>query len=108
MTTAMQASTNQSFHFRPPVDVFESEASFLFVAEVPGISQDELELTVEQGVLKISSSRSEGDWNYARSFTLPDIADPDDVEASLKDGVLSVTVSKQASKRPKKVKISVL
>lgn len=108
MTTAMQpSSSKQTFRFRPAVDVFESEDSFLFVAEVPGISQDELELTVEQGVLRIASEREDGDWDYARSFNLPEIADAESVEANLKDGVLSVTVGKQASKLPRKVKISV-
>jgi HSP20 family protein len=107
--------------FIPLVDVYEDEHNVVLSAELPGVEQQDLSITVENGVLAISGERKmENEENkdnfhriersygrFTRSFTLPPTVDPDDVKAEFANGVLKITLAKRQEAKPKQVKVEV-
>jgi HSP20 family protein len=107
--------------FIPLVDVYEDEHNIVLTAELPGIDQQDLNITVENGVLAIAGERKmENEENkdnfhriersygrFTRSFTLPPTVDPDGVKAEFANGVLKITLSKREEAKPKQVKVEV-
>ncbi|CAN5847884.1 Hsp20/alpha crystallin family protein [soil metagenome] len=77
----------------PACDVFESNDSVKIVAEIPGVTPDDVKLTL----------RSYG--AFERSFVLPSTTDPDRIEASYKDGILTITVAKVEKARPRQIAV---
>jgi len=88
------------------------------VAEIPGVKQDDLELTVMHDTVTLKGRRSSEEANgnryyrrervsgdFARTITLPDPVDPDSVKAEYADGVLTVRMGKAQEAKPKKVEI---
>jgi HSP20 family protein len=104
----------------PAVDVRETADEFVFVAELPGLTKKDVNITLEDKVLTISGERSfegkEENQNYhrieraygsfSRSFTLPHEVDQERVSANFKDGVLTVAVAKAEALKPRKIEIS--
>jgi HSP20 family protein len=88
------------------------------VCDVPGIKQDDLEVTLENHVLTIKGTRKfEGKENapsmlgraygsFNRSYTLPDSVDGENLSAHLADGVLTIRIPKHAKAKPKKIPIT--
>jgi HSP20 family protein len=105
--------------FLPPFEVKETKDAYLFKADVPGVKDADLEITVTGNRLTVTGKREEekeerGDTYYTcersygsftRSFTLPEGSDVDHVLADLKAGVLTVSVPKSPELKPKKVAI---
>ena len=106
----------------PKVNVYEYEDKVGIVAEIPGLNKKQLNVEVEDGVLTISGDKhstfeDEGakvlrrelkQSSFKRSFELGEQLDGDNIAASFKDGVLSVSIPKIEPEKPKKtfVKIS--
>ena len=115
--TAPTASARSGFS--PAVDVSETEEALLVRAEIPGIPAEDVEVTVERGVLVIKgekkSVKTREDeahrWverthgTFSRSVRLPDTVDADAVGATVSNGVLTVTLPKLELARPRTVKI---
>ncbi|MCY0095076.1 Hsp20/alpha crystallin family protein [Hoeflea ulvae] len=94
---------------RPAIDITENDKAITLTAELPGMSEDEVDLTVSDGVLtlkgeKTVSHESKQDHsvvierNYGsfyRSFPLPDRVDQEAIDASFEKGVLKVTMPKK-------------
>jgi HSP20 family protein len=105
--------------FAPAFDVKETKDGYEFKADVPGIQDKDLEVTVTGNRLIVGGKREEekedrSDRYYAyerhygsfsRSFTLPDGADSDKLRASLDQGVLTLTVPKKPEVQPKKIAV---
>lgn len=104
---------------RPAVDVFEDETGITLLADMPGVPRDKLELKVEGDELliegSVQSSTPEGlEAVYAevriprfrRSFTLSRELDSAKIDASLKDGVLTLRIPKQSHAQPRKITVS--
>lgn len=105
--------------FTAPFEIKETKDAFIFKADVPGVKENELEVTVTGNRLSIAGSRSEeqeeqGDTFYScerrygsfsRTYTLPEGADPNNVHADLKAGVLTVAVPKLPGAQPKKIAV---
>ena len=105
--------------FAPAFDVKETKEAYLFKADVPGMQDKDIEVTVTGNRLTINGKREaekedKGDRYYAyertygsftRSFTLPDGADVDKLRASLDSGVLSLTLPKKPEVQPKKIAV---
>jgi len=105
--------------FAPAFDIKETKESYEFKADVPGIQDKDLEVTITGNRLTVAGKREEekedrSDRYYAyerhfgtfsRSFTLPDGADPDKLRASLEHGVLTVAVPKKPEVQPKKIAV---
>jgi HSP20 family molecular chaperone IbpA len=93
--------------YTPPTDIYENETGFVLVADLPGVDENSVEITLQDDVLTIVGRTHErapegyrrtyaefepGD--YERSFVLSDRADSAGIEATVKNGVLSVKVPK--------------
>lgn len=106
--------------FTPTFEVKETSDQFVVRADVPGVEEKDIDISLHNGVLSISGTRTseqrrEGDAYYvherqygsfSRSFALPDTADGDKVEASLSSGVLTVTIGKRTEAKPRKIAFS--
>ena len=107
--------------FVPPVDIYEDEHSITLKLEIPGINEKDIDIRLENNTLTVRGERSfekeEKEENFhrierrygsfARSFTLPNTVDPENVEASYENGVLRVKLAKRAEAKPKQIKVSV-
>jgi HSP20 family protein len=105
--------------FVPQFEVRETSEAFIFKADMPGVSDEELDVTIAQNRLTVSGrremeQRDEHDRYYAvertygtftRSFTLPSDIDDARVEAELKEGVLTLRIPKSREHQPKKVQL---
>lgn len=106
--------------FVPAFEVKETNDSYVFKADMPGVRDEDLEISLSGNQLVVSGKREEereqkeGERYYAyersygsfsRSFTLPPGADPDHVTADLKDGVLTLVVGKKPEVQPKRIAI---
>ncbi|HEY3287174.1 MAG TPA: Hsp20/alpha crystallin family protein [Gemmatimonadaceae bacterium] len=104
----------------PSVDVKETNDALLFDLEMPGVTEDKLEITCEGGVLAIAGEKSsvkkegeEGKWHiverafgsFRRSFQLPTNVQEDKIDASLTNGVLHVRVPKMEQPKPKRIEV---
>jgi HSP20 family protein len=103
----------------PAVNFYEKDGSYHLTADLPGMSKEEISVTVENGYLTLSgrkeSSKEEKDANYymketrsgsfARTFKLPGDVHEDKVDATYKDGVLSVVLPKSEDSKTKKIKV---
>lgn len=105
----------------PLVDITEDDEEYLIKAELPEVKKEDVKVTVENGVLTITGERKfekeekgkkyhrveRAYGNFVRSFTLPDDADANKVNAEFKDGVLKVRVTKSESAKPKQIEVKV-
>ncbi len=105
--------------FTPSFEVLERDDSYLLRADLPGVKEEDLDVSLHKNVLTISGmrqseERKEGETyylyersygNFTRSFSLPEAADGERIEANLKDGVLNVSIGKKAESKPKKISL---
>jgi HSP20 family protein len=103
----------------PSMDLVEADDELVLRADLPGVSDDDIEIEIRDNVLTISGERrSEHEeknesfyraerafGSFSRSLTLPDGVDPDAVTAKSDDGVLEVRVPKPAERKPHRVAI---
>ncbi|HWM86042.1 MAG TPA: Hsp20/alpha crystallin family protein [Kofleriaceae bacterium] len=112
-----QGTTSGGASFMPAFNVVEKPDGYYITADLPGVREEDLDVTVQDNHLIISGSRrseerKEGEnyfvyerryGNFSRAFSLPETANPESVEAELKSGVLEVKVAKRESARPRRV-----
>lgn len=105
----------------PAVDIYETGEALVVEAELPGVSPDEIDVSVDDGVLTISGERLQerevkeenfyrierAHGVFQRSIRLPAEVDADKVAASFENGVLKVKVPKTAPKQPKSIKVQI-
>lgn len=105
--------------FVPSFDIKETKDAYIFKADVPGVKESDLEVTVTGNRLKVSGKREaekeeKTDTYYScersygeftRSFTLPDGVDMNSLQANLADGVLTLSVKKTPEAQAKKVDV---
>jgi HSP20 family protein len=103
--------------FSPAFEVKETTEAFILKGDLPGVAEADLDINVHNNVLTVSGSRAAEDriegesyalyerqfGSFSRSFSLPDMADGDRVEAKLEAGVLTLTVAKKAAAKPRKI-----
>lgn len=116
-------SSSATASWIPQVDIHEYTDRFEFYVDAPGVDPDKIELTLEAGVLTLSGERSELARNaqgeepqnrrtersygpFYRRFVLPNTVDSDKVNATGKNGVLTVTIPKQAKAMPRRIQIA--
>ena len=106
--------------WRPAVDIRESGEAYVVSAELPGLNREDVQITIENNVLKLTGERrfekevKEEEYHrveraygsFSRAFALPTRVDPARVEAAFKDGILTITVPKAAEARPRKIEIA--
>jgi len=105
----------------PAVDVSETEKAYEITAELAGLDGKNVEVKFADGILTIKGEKQEekeekkkdyylserGYGSFQRSFQVPDSVDPDKIEASFKNGVLAVTLPKNADAQKTAKKITV-
>ena len=103
----------------PTVDIFEKDDDVFIRAELPGVSRDDIDVSVEDGVLTLSGERKTDErfheagvyrrersfGRFKRGFAMPDTVDTDRIEARYKDGILEIRVPKVERLRPRKIEI---
>ena len=104
----------------PPMDLVETADHYVLRADLPGLSDGDVNVQLEDNVLTISGERKaehedqqEGYYRlerafgaFSRSLTLPDGVDPDGVQAHFDRGVLEIRIPKPEQKKPRTVQIS--
>jgi HSP20 family protein len=117
--------TRDRLAFVPRADIYETEEAIVVVADMPGVGEDALDITLEKGVLTLNGvvepeapegySPAAGTWSpyrteyrvgdYVRSFSLSNEIDQGAIEATLKDGVLRLTLPKVTEAQTKKIAV---
>lgn len=102
----------------PAVDLCETTDAFIFTAELPGLSRDQVRIDVHDNRLTLAGRREarvscehyhqveRGNGEFMRTFLLSHPVDADRVSADLADGVLTITVPKQPVEAPRRVVVS--
>jgi HSP20 family protein len=110
-------NTDMGLGFAPRFDVREDTDCFVIKADMPGLKQADIEISLTNNRLSISGHREEerteesnsyamrerSFGSFTRNFTLPESIDADRIEARMQDGVLEVKVPKRAESKPKKI-----
>jgi HSP20 family protein len=105
--------------FVPSFEVKETSDKLVVRADLPGVEEKDLDVSVHNGVLSISGARSaeerkEGEsfyvyerqyGSFSRSFALPETSDPEKVDARLANGVLTVEIGKKERAKPRKIEL---
>ncbi len=105
----------------PPVDISETGQEYLIRAVLPAVKKDDVEITVEDGMLTLRGERRQDEerkdekfhkveslyGTFSRSFTLPDAIDAVSIKAESKDGVLTIHVPKTKAEATKPTTIKV-
>ena len=109
------------YDWAPAADVSETDGEYLIKAELPEVSRDDLNITVQEGVLTLAGERKQEkrDDNekvhrierfhgtFSRRFTLPDDADEQGIRAESKEGVLVIHIPKHKVAQPQPRQIQV-
>ena len=110
-----ETTRSQARYVTPPVDIFETDEGLTVVADVPGLDEQSLEISVDQGILTIEGKAGFGSgellWReyamdgYWRQFQLPDTFDAGKAKAAVKHGVLTLHLPKAEAAKPRKIAI---
>ena len=106
----------------PSVDINEFDDRFQLFVDVPGVDPDNVEITLEAGMLTITGERfpqaekaeenvvrrraERGSGRFYRRFLLPNTVDADNVKATDRHGVLEISIPKQAKAQPRRIKVA--
>ncbi|HET9753965.1 MAG TPA: Hsp20/alpha crystallin family protein [Myxococcales bacterium] len=119
MAPFFEAEPGVEMGFAPSFDVKETKEAWVFKADLPGIAEKDIEVSLSGSRLTVSGKREEekkdeGDvyytWErsygtFTRSFTLPEGVDLEHVEAAMKEGVLTIVAAKKPEVKPHKISI---
>jgi HSP20 family protein len=103
--------------YAPAFEVKETTETFVVKADLPGVAETDLDINVHNNVLSVTGvrqaeERKEGEsyalyerqfGSFSRSFSLPDMADGERIEAKLDAGVLTLTIGKKTEAKPRKI-----
>ena len=107
--------------FMPEIDVTETDKEFRITADLPGMDEKDIDITLENNQLTVRGERrfeneqKEENFHrierrygsFSRSFTLPNTVDTDNVKANYVNGVLKIQLAKRAEAKPKQIKVEV-
>ncbi len=111
----------------PKVDVKQTKDNYQFQIDLPGMTQDDIDISIKENTLTVASVQEEekteekseeknrevflirerAPFSFKRSFTLPRDADSSNAEASFVNGVLSIKIARRPEEQPKKIAIKV-
>ena len=120
MSAAWRRVPAEERGWAPAIEVFEKEDRFIVKAELPGMKQEDIDVSVVGDMLTIKGERKaetevkEEDYyccersygGFSRSVALPSTVDAGKIEASYEDGVLEVSLPKAPEVKPKKISVS--
>ena len=113
-----EESTRPTRAFMPTADIFETEEALTVVLEMPGVSKENVDINVEEGVLtvegRIDFQKYQGmrpvysEYNvgpYRRSFRVSSQIDQEKISAEMQDGVITLTLPKAEKAKPRRIKV---
>lgn len=103
----------------PPVDVFEGQDGFKIVAELPGVKPEDVKISLENRTLTLRGEKKQvaeettekvhryerAYGTFERTFTLPGTVNPDQIQATYAEGVLTVVLPKAEQAKPREIPI---
>lgn len=104
--------------YSPAVDIYESATALVLIADMPGVSADNVSIDVHDNQLTVRGTvpaqdekerpllKEYGVGDYFRQFTLGKAIDQSKIEASMKDGVLTLTLPKADALKPRKITVT--
>ncbi len=104
----------------PAMDLVETDEDFVLRADLPGLTESDINIELEDNILTVSGERraqqeerrdgyyrvERASGSFSRSLTLPEGVDPDKIHAGFEHGVLEVRIPKPEQRKPRKVTIS--
>jgi HSP20 family protein len=118
-------STSSAHPWSPPVDIREDERRFVILADIPGMDPQQIEVSMDNGVLSIEGTRERADGAavsddhagkfsrierahgaFHRRFAVPESADAEGITASGNHGVLEIRIPKKALPTPRRITIN--
>lgn len=109
------APFGRSSRIQPPVEVQETGDSIVVQLDLPGVSKDQVDISLEDGVLSIAGNRAANATqslyneraygDFRRSITLPSAVDANNIKASYENGVLIINMHKAEEAKAKKIQI---
>lgn len=116
---SVDSTQTKASHWNPAIDIQEGKNQFVVIADLPGVNKEDITISMENNIIIVKGSRAnptaEEQYNYfrverprgefCRRFTLPDIADSEKIEATLKNGILRLVIPKKDIAQPKIIKI---
>ena len=120
LNPTLAASGDRDQAWLPNIDISEEKDRFVIQADVPGVAPDDLEITFEDGVLTLEGERKlardedqdnfhrieRARGSFLRRFQLPETASAEGLDASYRDGVLTISIPKQAKPEPVRIRVS--
>ena len=105
----------------PAVDVYDHKDSLVIKADLPGLTQKDIDVSVEDDILRIKGQKKQEQevkednyyrlerayGSFERSFSLPVSVDAAKIKAAYKDGVLQLTLPKKEQPKPKQIKVDI-
>jgi len=117
-TCSTNDTVKRTQNYRAPVDVFETDAAFRVLADMPGTRSDSIKISVEDNMLTITAKvenrydglgrlnhQEYGVGDFHRSFRIGDGIDAESINAVYRDGVLKVTLPKAEAVKPRRIDI---
>lgn len=106
-------------HWAPAVDIKEEDNRFVIYADLPGVKVEEIEVTMDKGVLTVKGERKSESTEekngfrrverargtFYRRFSLPDTADSERIQAKSRDGVLEIVIPKHEKQLPRRISV---
>ncbi len=92
----------------PPVDIFENREQILVLTDLPGVRSEDLSVRLEKNELHLYARRHAAAGravDFARTFVVPRTIDPEKIDASLKDGVLTIRLPKNEAAKPRQIAV---
>jgi len=119
-SNVLDRSTVSTSQWTPAVDIKEEDQRYLITADIPGVKPEDIELTMEKGVLTIKGERKDETETKAegyrrvervygtfyRRFNLPDTADSESISATTNHGVLEVSIPKKPTLQPRRIAVN--
>ena len=103
----------------PPVNAYANEDGIALSAQLPGVTQDDLDISVFRDTLTLRGRRQpeaserrayhrreRGHGEFVRNISLPFSVDPERVDATIQDGVLRISLHRPEEDKPKRIKVS--
>jgi HSP20 family protein len=114
-----QESTAPARTFVPATDIFETDGALMIVMEMPGTDKNDLDISVEDGVLHVEGRVNFDKYqglqplyteyiigHYRRSFSLSNKIDQNKISAEMKDGVLTLRLTKAEEAKPRRIAVT--
>jgi len=111
--------TREQREYTPATDIYEKETNILVRCDMPGVSEDQVDIQLENNELEIIGTQATGQPDgmdlmvseydtgvFRRKFSIPNVIDRDQIKARLRNGVLDIELPKAKQAQPRKIKVT--